>query len=91
MNELPFKHLVFHHDGKSVGPKASGGPIGKAIQEFRSPNSTMPKIINFKPVPAPDIEIDECLLTNHPGCIDFGAAINYSTNTMLNYQACRHS
>ena len=65
MNELPFKHLVFHHDGKSVGPKASGGPIGKAIQEFRSPNSIMPKIIDFKPIPAPDIEIDECLLTNH--------------------------
>ena len=65
MNELPFKHLVFLHDGKSVGPKASGGPIGKAIQEFRSPNFIMPKIVDFKPVPAPDIEVDQCLLVNN--------------------------
>ena len=62
-NELPFKKLVTHHDGSTKGPKTSGGPIGKEISHLRD-GGPMPKIVNFKPIPVPFIQVDKELLVN---------------------------
>ena len=32
-NELPFQALFIHYDGKTSGPTAFKGPIGKALQD----------------------------------------------------------
>ncbi|KAL4718111.1 hypothetical protein ACJJTC_005692 [Scirpophaga incertulas] len=32
MNELPLRHLFFHLDGSTSGPKSYNGPLGKALE-----------------------------------------------------------
>ena len=38
-NELPFRAVFYHYDGKPDGPKKFTGPIGKQIQEHLSSSS----------------------------------------------------
>ncbi|GBP37966.1 hypothetical protein EVAR_84953_1 [Eumeta japonica] len=34
MNELPLRHLFFHLDGSTSGPKSYNGPIGKVLENW---------------------------------------------------------
>ena len=45
-NELPFRKLFYHYDGKPVGPEHWSGPIGKSVKESVS---SLP-VIKFKPI-----------------------------------------
>ena len=43
--ELPFRHIFLFFDGKSMGPSAFQGPIGKMITSRKEP---FEKIVKFK-------------------------------------------
>ena len=62
-NELPFKALFYHHDGKTNSPKSSGGPIGRSICEIRT-KATPASFVDFDPIPGPELKIDDELLVN---------------------------
>ena len=49
-NELPFWALLIHYDGKTSGPSAFKGPIGKALQE----DLTQETPIKFERIENPD-------------------------------------
>ena len=55
-NELPLRHLLIQLDGKTSGPRQFTGPIGRLLYETNFEN--LP-IVDFQPIPAEVIEIDE--------------------------------
>lgn len=46
-NELPFRHLFIYLDGKTSGPNAFTGPIGKNLKQSMSL-----EVVKFKTIPA---------------------------------------
>ena len=55
-NELPLRHLLIQLDGKTSGPRQFTGPIGRLLYETHFENL---QIVDFQPIPANVIEIDE--------------------------------
>ena len=55
-SELPLRHLLIQLDGKTSGPRQYTGPVGKLLCEINFEN--LP-IINFEPIFADVIDIDE--------------------------------
>ena len=55
-NELPLRHLLIQLDGKTSGPRQFTGPIGRLLYETNFENL---QIVDFQPIPADVIEIDE--------------------------------
>jgi hypothetical protein len=49
-NELPFRAIFYHYDGKPSGPEHWRGPIGKQIKESVS---NLP-VVQFQPISYPD-------------------------------------
>ena len=52
-NELPFRAVFYHYDGKPSGPEHWRGPIGKQIKESLS---ELP-VVAFQPVSFPDFPV----------------------------------
>ena len=61
-NELPFRALFRHYDGKTSGPKSTSGPIGKAISDIRDNGPT--PMVGFARIPGVDFIIDQAFLVN---------------------------
>lgn len=56
MNELPFRHLFQHMDGKTSGPQTFAGPIGKLLE-----NCEERSVVQYQPIPGelPDVTVEE--------------------------------
>ena len=49
-NELPFRALFAHYDGKTAGPSSFKGPLGKELETVL----TQRRVVDFAPIPNND-------------------------------------